>query len=111
MTTKAFLGKLTYNVNELGEKAKIKTFSSDFIYAEWKSVKQTEFYQAMMNGLKPELVISINKFEYYDYMTGSIKEYCKVLHPVTQVVEDYTIIRTYEVDSDNIELTLSKGIA
>lgn len=110
METKAFLGKTIFEKNELGEKAKKTVFSSDYVFAKWKSVKQSEYYQAMMNGYKPELIISVNKFEYYDYMTGSLRQYCKVLHPVTQELIDYTIMRTYENEMDDIELTLTRGL-
>ena len=75
-----------------------------------KSVKSSEFYQAMRTGLKPEKIISMNRYEYYEYMQDAIKKVAKVKHTITNQLIEYTILREYEVDSDNIELTLTRGI-
>lgn len=113
MHTICYLGKRALTTNELGEKVKGITFSPDSIYVEQKSVKSNEFYQAMMNGLKPELLISVNKFEYYSYyddMEDAGEQFAKVLHPITNKFIEYTIQRTFERNDDTIELTLTRGI-
>ncbi|MBR5305943.1 MAG: hypothetical protein IKU47_03380 [Oscillospiraceae bacterium] len=73
-------------------------------------MKYSEFYQAMQTGLKAEKLISMNIYEYYDFMGNALKKVCKVKHSITNQLIEYTIIREYEKDSDNIELTLVRGV-
>ena len=62
------------------------------VYANKKSVRQSEFYQAAMVGLRPELMFEVRTVEYQ----GEPKlEYDG---------KEYRIIRTYEKDSETIEL-------
>ena len=110
MFTEIYLGKETLDENELGEKTNALVFSPTSFFCEEKSVKASEFYQAMRTGLKPEKIISMNRYEYYEYMDDAIKKYAQVRHSITNNLIDYTIVREYEVDSDNIELTLTRGI-
>lgn len=110
MYTEIFLGKEVLQKNEYGEKEKSISFSDTSFFCEEKSVKYNEFYQAMHTGLKPEKIIKMNKYEYYSYMKNAIKRYAKVRHSITDVIIEYTILREYEVDSDDIELTLTRGI-
>lgn len=110
MYTEIFLGKEVLLKNEFGEKEKSISFSDTSLFCEEKSVKYNEFYQAMQTGLKAEKVIKMNKYEYYIYMKDAIKKYAKVRHSITNILIDYTIIREYEVDSDDIELTLIRGV-
>lgn len=67
------------------------------VYANKKSIKQSEFYQAENIGLKPELVFIIHKFEYDD---DEKVRYNSV---------EYSIIRTYE-NGHFIELTVSAHV-
>jgi len=64
------------------------------VFANKKSVRQSEFYQAAGAGLKPELVFEIKSFEYAD--NKYIKHEGKL----------YSILRTY-IKSDIIELVVS----
>ena len=110
MYTLICLGKEVLKENELGEKNKSLEFSTTSFFCLEKSVRASEFYQAMATGLKPEKVISMNKYEYYEYMQSAIKKVAKVQHTITNEWIEYTILREYEVDSDNIELTLTRGV-
>lgn len=65
------------------------------VFANKKSVRQSEFYQAMNYGLKPELVFEIRANEY----NGEEKiEYSN---------KTYYVIRTYSRNDEMIELTVS----
>lgn len=73
---------ITYGENDIGDPIKIPT--SREVYANRKSIRQSEFYQAMATGLKPEIMFEIRSVEY----KGETKlEYAG---------KDYTIIRTYD---------------
>ncbi len=110
MFTICYLGKRINEKNILGEEEKRIIFSPEYVYVEQKSVKYNEYYQAMMNGQRPELLISMNKFEFYDFFESSVEQFARVLNPITNKLIDYTILRTYEKDDDTIELTLTRGI-
>ena len=62
------------------------------VYANKKSVRQSEFYQAAMVGLRPELMFEVRTAEYQDEPKLRYNG------------KDYRIIRTYEKDSETIEL-------
>ncbi len=51
------------STNEVGDLVKVKTNKD--VFAELKSIGQTEFYQAKALGLKPELKFVLA--DYYDY--------------------------------------------
>ena len=110
MYTEIYLGKEVLHNNEYGEKEKSISFSNTSFFCEEKSVKYNEFYQGMQSGLKPEKIIKMNKYEYYLYMQDALKKYAKVRHTISNILIDYTVLREYEVDSDDIELTLTRGI-
>lgn len=110
MYTECYLGKEVLIENDLGEKEKSISFNDTSLFCEEKSVKYNEFYQAMQTGLKAEKVIKMNKYEYYMFMKDTVKKYARVRHTITNILIDYTIIREYEVDSDDIELTLIRGV-
>jgi len=88
------LGNLV-ETNDHGEI--IKTFVWETIFAQKKSIKQTEFYSAANVGLKPELTFEIFMFEfnYQEKLKYNGKE--------------YTILRTYE-KGEKIELVVSSQI-
>lgn len=75
-----------------GEVVKEATYRK--VYANKKSVRQSEFYQGASAGLKPELVFEIRAIEFRD------EEYIRFNGKM------YTIIRTYE-NGENIELTVT----
>ncbi|MFE1630747.1 phage head closure protein [Brevibacillus reuszeri] len=60
------------------------------------SVGRTEFYNAAANGLRPELLLVIHAFEY----NGERKV---MFQGVT-----YNVIRTYEADFEELELTCER---
>lgn len=57
------------------------------VYADLKSIGQSEFYQAQAHGLKPEIKFIIA--DYYDYNDEKIIEYDE---------KRYSILRTFRVD-------------
>lgn len=77
--------------NEIGDI--IHTMEKKKRYAEVKSIRQSEAYQAAAVGLKPEIMCVIWKFEYS-------KEEFLLYDGV-----EYKISRTYEKDDEKIELT------
>lgn len=86
-----YLLEPTTATNDIGDV--IKTMNKKQRYAEVKSIRQSEAYQAAAVGLKPEIMCIIWKFEY------NKEEYL-----LYEGVE-YKISRTYETDDEKIELT------
>ena len=68
------------------------------IFANKKSVRQSEFYQASVAGLKPELVFEVHSFEYDNDI--------KLRYPSGEDGKVYDIIRTYD-RGEITELTVS----
>lgn len=66
------------------------------VFANRKSVRQTEFYQALAAGLKPEIVFEIREQEYEGEK--------KARHEGT----DYHVIRTYSRNGEVLELVCSR---
>lgn len=62
------------------------------IYANKKSITQSEFYQAQAQGFKPELKFEINTFEYED--NKKIRYKGRI----------YKLLRTYEISSEKMEI-------
>ena len=110
MYTKVYLGKEELVDNELGEKSKVPVYADSFLLCEEKSVKRSEFYQAMQTGQSVEKVISMNRYEYYTYKDNALKMFAKVEDSFTLNLVEYTVVREYETDSDNVELTLKRGV-
>lgn len=66
------------------------------VYAEQKSVRQSEFFQAASVGFKPEMVLEVYSFEYKG------EEICRIGE------NRYRIYRTYQIpDTDRTELYLT----
>ena len=95
------LKKETNTVNEYGDT--VQTFTSRNVFAEVKSIGQSEFYQAQATGLKPEIKFVIADFA--DYQDEKIISYC----PYGGVTEDYTVLRTYR-NKINLEIVCKRGI-
>lgn len=75
---------------ELGNKTtttvdyeEVQTISYREVYANKKSVRQSEFYQAASVGLKPELMFEVHSFDYNNDETLVYND------------TEYTIIRVY----------------
>lgn len=88
------LGKVTETIVH-GESVQSVEYKS--VYANKKSVRYNEFYQAAMAGLKPELVFEVHSFEYDDEDKVRYND------------KEYAIIRTYE-KGEVTELTISSFI-
>lgn len=84
---------ITYgnNVDDIGDT--ISTPIKRKVLADISSIKQSEFYQAQANGLKPEFTFIIRTFEY------------KGENSVQHGNKMYRILRTYDRLDGNIELT------
>ena len=53
---------LTNTVNSVGDPIQSKAYATKF--AKLKSVRQSEFYQAAANGLRPEVMFEISSIDY-----------------------------------------------
>lgn len=78
------------STNEAGDLVKNRTVKE--VFAELKSIGQSEFYQAQAVGLKPELKFILA--DYYDYDNEKIVDYKE---------RDYKVIRTYR-DGNQLEI-------
>ena len=96
------LKKESNTVNSYGDT--VQTFTERTIFAEVKSISQTEFYQAQATGLKPEIKFVIADFA--DYQGEKILSY-KPYGEETAV--DFTILRTYR-NKINLEIVCARGI-
>lgn len=87
---------VTNDENEIGDPIEIET--STQVFANKKSIRQSEFYQAAMTGLKPELMFEVRTIDYseqpkIEYQVGSGKT--------------YNIIRTHSKNDEITELICS----
>lgn len=85
------------NIDKYGDT--IKNEVRERRFARFKSIAQSEFYQAQTAGLKPEIKVELP--DYLDY-GGQ-----------TEVVYDgflYKVLRTYRTVTNSIELTLYGGV-
>lgn len=94
--------KETSTVDEYGDK--VVTTSERTIFAELKSIGQTEFYQANANGFKPEL-----KFVIADYLDYQGEKKLKHQEFNSDKGETYEVIRTYR-NGTLLEITCGKGV-
>ena len=94
--------KETSTVDEYGDK--VVTTSERTIFAELKSIGQTEFYQATANGFKPEL-----KFVIADYLDYQGEKQLKYQEFNSDKEETYEVIRTYR-NGTSLEITCGKGV-
>lgn len=80
----------TETTDELGDV--VDTETKRKVYANRKSVRQSEFYQAMANGMQPEIMFEVSVFDYDDEKKLIYNE------------KAYSVIRTYVTDSDRMEI-------
>ncbi|MBD0381288.1 phage head closure protein [Paenibacillus sedimenti] len=66
------------------------------VFANKKSVRQSEFYQALAVGMKPELVFEIQAIEYKGELKADFEGTV------------YHIIRTFSNNGETLELILSR---
>jgi SPP1 family predicted phage head-tail adaptor len=88
-----YLIKVTHGENDIGDS--IENPKKRQTFAEKKSVRQSEFYQAAMTDLQPELTFTIWPQEY----RGEPK--------LEYEGTTYTIIRTFEKNNKEMELICS----
>ena len=79
----------TTTTDSIGDTVEVET--SKQVFANKKSIRQSEYYQALSAGLKPELTFEIHSFEY------------SAEKKLTYDSKAYNIIRTFE-KGDFIEL-------
>lgn len=87
------LRMVTYTVNEYGDM--LDTGAIETVFANKKSIRQSEFYQAHATGLKPELMFEVRAVDY----AGQ-----------PQLVHEgktYNIIRTFTKNDEIMELVCS----
>ena len=95
------LMKETNTINEYGDT--VQTFTERTVFAETKSIGQSEFYQAEAVGLKPEIKFVIADFA--DYQNEKQLKYI----PFGGTEEIYTVLRTYR-NKINLEIVCARGI-
>ena len=86
--------KTTYTTDKYGQQ--IPTQEAHEVYCERHSISRNEFFTAGRNGLNPQFEFTVFKG---DYMGETVCEYDG---------QSYSIYRTYETDSDYIELYVER---
>jgi SPP1 family predicted phage head-tail adaptor len=77
-------------INTIGDVVKTPSYKS--VYANRKSIRQSEFYQAFATGFKPELMFEIR---FYDYSNES---------KIRWNNHTYDVLRTFTKNEEMIEL-------
>ena len=88
-------------VDEYGDTVTVETERT--IFAEVKSIGQTEFYQAQAVGLKPEIKFLIADFA--DYQNEKKLKYT----PFGGTEDVFTVLRTYRT-KNQLEIVCKRGI-
>lgn len=96
--------KWTEAVNDTGDW--VKTEVRRVVYAEERSVGQTEFYQGFAVGFKPEVKFILTNF--MDYQGEKVVEYVPFMGDAAKPVR-LTILRTFNA-GDTLELTCYKSV-
>lgn len=81
------------DTNDMGDPITVESIR--MVFANRKSIRQTEFYQAAATGLRPEWMFEVRSVEYGDES--------KLRHEG----HDYAIIRTYSRNGEIMELICS----
>ena len=84
------LVRVTIVENDMGDL--VETLTTRQVFADKKSVRQNEFYQAAATGLRPELMFVVRTIEYNQEPKLEFNS------------KTYTIIRAYEKDDELVEL-------
>jgi len=86
-----FMISVTYTENDMGDS--IKVYTKRLVFAEKKSIRHSEFYQAQSTGLQPELEFVVWTSEYSQ-------------EPMIEFdSKEYNIIRTFDRADGRTELT------
>lgn len=89
-------------VDEYGDTT--ETTSSRTVFADLRSIGQSEFYQAQAVGLKPEI-----KFVLPDYLEYSNEKIIRYKAFNQTESEDYSVLRTYR-NNNELEIVCKRGI-
>ena len=89
-------------VDEYGDT--IVEFTENQIFAEMKSIGQSEFYQAQALGLKPEI-----KFVLPDYLEYKGEKRLKFKGYKEDEEQEYTVLRTFRT-GNMLELVCRRGV-
>ena len=74
------------------------------MFAELRSIGQSEFYQAQATGLKPEI-----KFVLPDYLEYRNEKKIRFKDFNEEEEQDYTVLRTYR-NNNQLELVCKRGV-
>lgn len=96
------LVKETKALNEYGDFVSVKTERS--VFAELKSIGQSEFYQAQTLGLKPEI-----KFVLADYLDYRNEQIIKFKDFNSDEELEYSVLRTFR-NKNQLELVCKRGV-
>ena len=98
------LVKKTVTSNEYGDHVATETVRT--VFAEERSVRQSEFYQAAAVGKKPEVA-----FVLADYLDYQDEQIVRFKPRWSQVELDFRVLRTYQNDKTNeMEIVCERGI-
>lgn len=89
----ALISEQTEGRDEVGNPIKKETKRE--LFAEVKSIGQSEFYQAAVSGFRPEAKFIIA--DYLDYQGEKILEYAEYRDTEAQ---RYSVIRTYRTENE-----------
>lgn len=87
----------TWQQNEVGEWVPVETRVT--VLCGEESVRRSEFYAAAMAGLRPEVVLVLHRYEYNGERKAEYEG------------ATYSVVRTYAVNTEEIELTCEKVAA
>lgn len=90
------------SVDQYGDTEVVRTVRP--VFAELKSIGQSEFYQAQAVGLKPEIKFVLP--DYLEYNDEKIIEYQRFNE---EEVLEYSVLRTYR-NGNALELVCKRGV-
>ncbi|NOK23891.1 phage head closure protein [Corallococcus carmarthensis] len=79
-----------------------ETETARSVFANRKSIRQSEFYQAHMAGLQPEIMFEVRFADFADER--------KLRYPAGDNGRRYNIIRTYTKNEETIELVCQREV-
>jgi len=85
---------ITYTESDIGDIVETRTDRQ--VYANKKSIRQSEFYQAQANGLRPEAMFEMRSIDYQGEQ--------KLIHDG----KEYNVIRTYSKNGEILELVCDR---
>lgn len=86
--------------DDIGNEIPVETKTG--IYCGLKSVGRNEFYNAAVADLKPELIFVVHPYEY----SGEKKVSFKMAEDSEEIT--YSVIRTYQPNSEEMELIVER---